>query len=87
MEWGITEALPCVLGTCALTGGGGVGGSCELVHFACIPCCTWHVPLCWHLLGCVGHTLLFPPMHAMSCEYPELFSAGSVVLCFVGRMS
>ena len=38
-------------------------------------------------LGCVGHTLLFPPMHAMSCEYPELFSAGSVVLYFVGGMS
>ena len=84
MEWGITKALPCVLGACALTRGRGAV-NCSILHAFLVALGMY--PYVGTSLGCVGHTLLFPPMHAMSCEYPELFSAGTVVLYFVGGMS
>ena len=40
MKWGITEALPCVLGACALTRGGGRGEGA--VNWSTLhPVCVW----------------------------------------------
>ena len=58
MEWGITEALPCVLG--ALTKGGGGGGgavNCSILHAFLVALGMY--PYVGTSLGCVGaHTVI-----------------------------